>query len=311
MKYKMSYLLFLLILLAAIPYVITVSMTKNKKDKEIDFSSYKSGYYIILQRKKLDLETYLLTILPGQISMDDKEEALKAQAVILRTDIVRRMGKLRTMDAKSIPYQSQTNAQLKKILGEKQYDRTDQLRKKVVSETIKKVIVYKGNYIEPYFHGVSVGTTLDGKEWFGKEISYLKAKDSVKDVESPDYVTIKEETYGNVWENLKFHHLKVKTVEDVKKNLRIVRATKNGYVKEIQVGNGIVSGNDFARWFSLVSNNFYLESYGGKLRIICLGKGNGLGLSQYGAEKMAENGSTYKNILKYYYSNIQIVNLNE
>ena len=61
----------------------------------------------------------------------------------------------------------------------------------------------------------------------------------------------------------------------------------------------------------LASNNFYFEQYKGNLRIICLGKGNGLGLSQYGADQMAKQGKTYQKILKYYYPKTMIQKLYE
>ncbi len=89
MRYKMIYILFLIFLLITIPYVITVFL--SQQDKNIQFENYDSGYQVISGNDKDDLETYLLKILPGQISMDQENEAVKAQAVILRTDIIRRM----------------------------------------------------------------------------------------------------------------------------------------------------------------------------------------------------------------------------
>ena len=73
----------------------------------------------------------------------------------------------------------------------------------------------------------------------------------------------------------------------------------------------MIKGEDFADWFHLASNNFYFEQYKGKLRIICLGKGNGLGMSQYGAGTMANTGKSYKKILKYYYPKTMIQKLYE
>lgn len=294
-----------------IPYLITVSMTIRKEKKETNFESYDSGYKIISEKEEIDLEKYLLEILPGQISMDYEEETLKAQAVILRTDILRRMGKEKTMKEDDLPYQRQTDAQLKKAFGNKKYEIKDQLRKRVVSDTIGKVIFCGKSYIQPYYHGISVGTTLDAEEWFGKKISYLKAKDSVRDVEASEYMTVQNITYGKIVNKLKEKKGKEVTVEELKKNLCLKRTTRNGYVKEIQAGTVTVSGELWAEWFRLASNNFYLEAYDGKVRIICLGKGNGLGLSQYGANELAKEGKNYQKILKYYYSGIKIKDFRE
>lgn len=48
--------------------------------------------------------------------------------------------------------------------------------KKSVSETRGKVITYKNKLIEPYFHALSVGMTLDSREWFGKDLPYIREK---------------------------------------------------------------------------------------------------------------------------------------
>ena len=93
--------------------------------------------------------------------------------------------------------------------------------------------------------------------------------------------------------------------------MKVGSTTKNGYVRQVYIDTLSIKGENFAKWFHLASNNFYFEEYEGKIRIICLGKGNGLGLSQYGAEKMAEQGRTYQKILKYYYPNTTIKNLYE
>ena len=100
-------------------------------------------------------------------------------------------------------------------------------------------------------------------------------------------------------------------INRLEKNLRIGRTTKNGYVRQVYADSLMIKGEDFADWFHLASNNFYFEQYKGKLRIICLGKGNGLGMSQYGAGTMAKTGKSYKKILKYYYPKTMIQKLYE
>ncbi|HWT27632.1 MAG TPA: stage II sporulation protein D, partial [Mobilitalea sp.] len=82
-----------------------------------------------------------------------------------------------------------------------------------------------------------------------------------------------------------------------------------GYVTKIDLGSKSVPGEEFAKVVGINSNHFYIEDYEGKVRIICNGVGHGVGLSQYGANVMAENGSSYKDILTHYYTGVNIVNL--
>ena len=114
MRYKMIYILFLIFLLITIPYVITVFL--SQQDKNIQFENYDSGYQVISGNDKDDLETYLLKILPGQISMDQENEAVKAQAVILRTDIIRRMENKKQIARQKLPYTTYENSEYRKSL---------------------------------------------------------------------------------------------------------------------------------------------------------------------------------------------------
>ena len=257
MRYKMIYILFLIFLLITIPYVITVFL--SQQDKNIQFENYDSGYQVISGNDKDDLETYLLKILPGQISMDQENEAVKAQAVILRTDIIRRMENKKQIARQKLPYTTYENSEYRKKLGNRSYQSMDQKRKKSVSETRGKVITYKNKLIEPYFHALSVGMTLDSREWFGKDLPYIREKESLSDIEAKDYMSVKVMSYEKI-----AGMIKTKTKKDIKinrleKNLRIGRTTKNGYVRQVYADSLMIKGEDFADWFHLASNNFYFE----------------------------------------------------
>lgn len=309
MRYKMAYIFFLLFLLVTIPYVITIFM--DEKDKNVQFEDYDSGYHILADDKNMDLENYILKILPGQISMDQEEEAVKAQTVILRTDVIRRMGNKKNIKQKDLPYKVCEDEEYRSKLGNRAYQSMNQKRKKSVSETRGKVMMYKKHLIEPYFHALSVGTTLDSREWFGKDIAYIRERESLNDIEAKDYMSVKVISYDMIQKILKQQTGKEINIEKIKRSLRTGRTTKNGYVRQVYIDSMKIQGETFAKWFQLASNNFYFEEYKGKIRIICLGKGNGLGLSQYGAEQMAKNGKSYKSILKYYYPKIKITDLYE
>lgn len=308
MRYKMVYIFFLLFLLITIPYVITVFL--EDQDKNLQFETYDSGYHILSGNKTNDLETYLLNILPSQISTE-QEEALKAQAIILRTDILRRMGKKKEIQQEELPYIAYEDGQYRKKLGKREYQMMDQRRKQAVSETCGKVITYKNQLIKPYFHALSVGFTLDSREWFKNDLPYIREKESLCDIEAKGYMSVKNLDYETIIRTLRKYTKKSFGKDTIKEKLKVGNTTKNGYVRQVYIDTLSIKGENFAKWFQLASNNFYFEEYKGKIRIICLGKGNGLGLSQYGAEKMAEKGRSYQKILKYYYPKTTIRNLYE
>lgn len=284
----------------------------NKKSvKILSGENYDSGYKIEEKNNLIDLEAYLLKILPSQISMDQEEETIKCQAIILRTDLIRKMAKTKKIDIHKLSYQQYEDEQYKNELGDHAYEIMDQKRKKVVRETRGKVLTYKGNMIKPYFHAVSVGMTLDAREWFGKDIPYLKQRESLSDIEAKDYMTVMTVPYEQIQKILNGKETKKPTIDQIKKGLKIDQTTKNGYVKQVKIDKLLVTGEGFAKKLQLASTNFYFEDYKGKLRIICLGKGNGLGFSQYGANQMAKQKKSYKKILNYYYPKTSIKKLYE
>ena len=67
-----------------------------------------------------------------------------------------------------------------------------------------------------------------------------------------------------------------------------------------------MTGEEFRNCLNLNSACFYLKEVEGKVRIVTKGLGHGLGLSQYGANELAKEGKTYREILQYYYKDSSI-----
>ena len=82
--------------------------------------------------------------------------------------------------------------------------------------------------------------------------------------------------------------------------------TEGGSVKEIQTGGAIIKGTNFRKLFGLNSSNFTIQFTNNVAIIKCKGYGHGVGMSQWGANAMAKDGSTYDQILKHYYSGVEI-----
>ena len=291
-----------------IPYGITMIMTGvvGTSGEDIDFSS---GISIQIGKtepiEEIDLEDYVIGTMASQIPADYEMEALKGQAVIQRTNILNEMEKEKTMNGEDLPFQYLSKEELKEKWGEKNWETYYGRLRKAVIETAGTYMTYDGEYIEAYYHPVSIGTTVSAKELLGKDITYLQSVDSGKDVESKQYMNMQQFSYEEVKERLQSNGVTVEDA-DVKEKLKIEEKTKLGYVKTLAVGKKTVTGEQWAEWFSLSSTNFYLEDYDGSLRMIALGKGRGLGLSQYGANEMAKDGADFEEILKYYYQKITL-----
>ncbi len=299
-------------MLLVIPYVLTMIMSGVTGAGNME-ETFQSGIQIQVEESEqgeVDLEDYVIGVMASQIPADYEIEALKGQAIIQRTNILNEMEKEKTTNAKDLPFTYLSKEEMEKQWGEKNWSDYYARLKSAVSSTKGIYMTYDGEYIEAYYHPVSIGTTVSAKELLGKEITYLQSVDSSGDVESKDYMNIQQFDYSYVKQVLLEHNVTVEE-DEIKENLQIESKTKLGYVVKLSLGKKEITGEEWKEWFSLPSTNFYFEDYEGQLRIISLGKGRGLGLSQYGANEMAKSGASYQEILQYYYKEIALNKITE
>ena len=88
--------------------------------------------------------------------------------------------------------------------------------------------------------------------------------------------------------------------------LTVLEATKSGFVRKVNVFGTVVTGETFAQTLSLGTTNFHIDQVEEGYRIISIGKGSSLGMSLYGAGWKADQGSTYREIIAYYYPETSI-----
>ena len=84
-----------------------------------------------------------------------------------------------------------------------------------------------------------------------------------------------------------------------------------GGIKTVKLGGVTVEGTAVRELFGLRSTNFTVTTSDDSLTFHTIGYGHGVGLSQYGAKYMAENGADYREILAHYYPGTELVSLNE
>ena len=253
------------------------------------------------------MEEFLIYMVAGQMDLTYDLEALKAQSVIARTNFMREAAGKKKVEAEDLTVRYLMPEQFEEGLGDKKKEKIRQLLKKAVKETEGEVIFYEDKYIEALYHAVSIGTTVSSEEIYGISRAYLSEVPSSQDVESQEYMKVTLWAPEEVKEKLKSESIGAKIdVKDLIDQITVSEKTKNGYVKNVTVGKQKISGEDWQDLFGLLSTNFYLEEQEGKLRMISLGKGHGMGLSQYGADRLAKDGWGYREILEKYYPGTEI-----
>lgn len=192
---------------------------------------------------------------------------------------------------------------------EKWGDKYEEYHKKIagaVNEVLGQVIVYEGKPILAAYHCISSGQTEDAKELWNEEIPYLKSVKSPGDVLSPEFktvVTFTKEEFAEAVKKLDGITLPDETDEWVGE----AETSGAGTVLHIKIGSGNPTGLAVRDAFNLRSPCFTVSYKEGKFTFTVSGYGHGVGMSQYGADYMARQGNTYVEILKHYYTGVDIV----
>lgn len=164
-----------------------------------------------------------------------------------------------------------------------------------------QLLVQDSEPILAVFHAISGGNTEASADVFGGERSYLTPVPSPGDLLAPNYqttVTLTAEEFKAAaeaqWEGIAFEGEPQTWVGQAER-------TASGMVKTIKLGSMDVKGTEARTAFSLRSADFDLLYSEGNFVFTVRGYGHGVGMSQYGAEYMAQQGSSYQEILAWYY----------
>lgn len=311
-KTKALYCIVVIIVFLFTPFLITISMTGVIEDDISDSLvearrvnvKYKNG------SQAVDISKYMVGVLASRLSMSNEVEVLKAESIMVRTEIYRCMGDEMTIDNTDLNLQYLSDKDMKNLWGDS-YTANYNLIVDCISATSGKLINCNGQLIEPMYHEVSAGKTRLASQVFAgtnADYSYLTSVACEHDIEAKDYLSIKTFTYDDF---IKAFTGKYKDINISKENpgesVQIVSKCSADYILKIQVGNVLMTGEEFAQTLELNSSCFGIETANNSVKITTKGKGNGLGVSLYSADYMAKNGSTYEDILNKFYSNITIM----
>jgi stage II sporulation protein D len=258
------------------------------------------------QIETVPLENYLVGVVAAEMPADFNEEALKAQALTARTYIVK---KLVSKDTMGVP----KGAQVSDTILNQAYINEDEMRrnwgtayegkhKKIldaVRSTDGQILTYNGQAITATFFSTSNGYTENSEDYWTGSIPYLRSVPSPWDKKSD-----------------KFNSQKVISIPDFEAKLGVkISGNKIGDVTELTAGkrvgkvniNGkVLTGKEIREKLDLRSSDFSWVRKSNNIIITTKGYGHGVGMSQYGANGMAQEGKNYKDIVKYYYKGVEI-----
>lgn len=268
------------------------------------FSGVDGGVTIHLtDHEDLPLDDYLQRVVLGEMPVSFEAEALKAQAVATRTYTLKHRekhdGKLCT---DSTCCQAFCDDEMLAAFSEEDREKAAA----AVRDTDGLVLAYEGSLIDATFFSCSGGRTEDAVAVWGMEIPYLRSVDSPGEEDAKydhDSVFFSREQLEQA---LKIH------LEDPPNGwVGETSFTDGGGVASIQLGGANFSGVFLRKVLGLRSTAFTVIPEADGLRFDTRGYGHRVGLSQYGANAMAEKGDDFREILTHYYPGTTLLNYSE
>jgi len=265
--------------------------------------------------KVIDLEIYdyLIGAVAGEMPASYEKEAIKAQAVACYTyakwiKLNSDRSELSGADISDSSSKHQgylDESALRKKWGDK-YDSNIAKIKECVNEVMGEYMVYDNEPIVAVYHAISPGRTLSAASGWKKDIPYLKSVVANGDKLSPDFdstVTMSEAEFKKCAQKLDGASLS----GDAKDWVKSLKKDETGFVTSVKIGSKTFDGNDIRSAFALKSPFFTLTYKNKKFTFKVKGYGHGIGMSQYSADYMARQGSTYKEILLHFYTGVKLV----
>ncbi len=247
---------------------------------------------------------YLFGTVASEMGGDAPLEALKAQAVASYTYLLYRQkeNSSKGYDITDSPDSDQkfvTRAEVEAKWGENTTKYAENIDR-AIDETLDYIITDgKGEPILAAYHAVSSGKTDSAKIVWGEDYPYLQSVESIGDLLSPDYLSVRSFTEQEFAEKMAEY---VKLEGDAAKWIGAAEYSDSGRVISYTFGGTAVSGDDIQAALGLRSASFDVAYKEGELVFNVKGFGHGVGMSQYGARYLASTGSSFVEILSHYYT---------
>lgn len=268
--------------------------------------------------EEIDMVDYIVGNVSAEISPLYNEEAIKAQAVAAHTYALFRIQKEKASPTADLDgaylsddytkYQGYISVEDAKKKWGTNYDIYSQKIIQCVESVIDKIVTCDGKLIEPAYFAFCSGKTENSKNVFGNERKYLQSVISTGDALCPDLISTKNFTKAEFQKSAQ--DLEGSKLDDnAEKWIGDMEVSEIGTVISMAVGSKSYKGSEIQRAFSLKSNNFTVKYSKDVFTFTCKGSGHSVGMSQYGADYMARQGSKFDEILMHYYKNTEVISI--
>lgn len=298
----------------------TENQTEISNKNTYNYSKY--GTISLLHKKtgeveQVKLDEYLCNVVSAEMPATFEQEALKAQAIVARTYTIYKILNKKHDNADICDDSTCCQAWISKDnrlakWEENQRESNWQKICSAVNETSGKIITYENKPIDAFFHSNSgVITEVPVNVWGGTGYPYLQSVETSGENTYTQYaseVTLSQEELIN---KLKEKYSDISIDFTNSEDIKILEYTESTRVKTVKFGNHEISGVEARTLFGLKSTNFEISRDGNNIKFSVKGYGHGVGMSQTGADSMAKNGSKAEDIIKHFYTGVEITEVNK
>lgn len=258
---------------------------------------------------------YIIGCVAAEIPASYHDEAIKAQAVAAYTNLQRlkknpdsTLGGADISDNPATHQGYYDEAAQKEKWGE-HYDTYHEKIENNVREVLGQAVVYNGEPIIAAYSAICPGRSESAANIWGGDVPYLQSVISTGDKLSPDYqstVTLTAEQFREAVLQVDAEAVLSETHSEWIGDMT-VSANNTGVVLSVVIGGKSFTGLQARAMFGLRSPSFQINCTESGFDFKVAGYGHGVGMSQYGADYMARQGSTYREILAHYYPGTEII----
>ena len=338
MKKILLYLIGFIIIFFIIPVLLTISPKKenveetisnidknleetDNKQEQYDYQKYKTIKLLHTENgqvEEVNIDEYLYGVVSSEMPANYELEALKAQAIVARTytiyQIIHNSGKHENADICDDFNCCQAWISKDERMAKWSVEEAESNWNKIleaVNSTSGKIITYNGEPINAFFHANSGGVTESSLNiWGGIDYPYLKSVETAGEEGYSQYssevIYSKEELLNKIKE--KYPECEIDFSQE--NCIEIIEYTTSGRIKTIKFGNTEIAGTEARTIFELKSTNFTFAIEGDNIKFAVTGYGHGVGMSQTGADALAKSGANYEEIIKHFYTDVEIIEVN-
>ncbi len=301
--------------------IVNKAEENEVKAEEQNYEYSKYGVINLLHKKtgeveQVNIDDYLCNVVSAEMPADYEVEALKAQAIVARTYTIYKILNKKHDNADICDDSACCQAWISK---EDRLARWEESKREAnwqkiydaINNTKGKIITYNNQPINAFFHSNSGGITeIPVNVWGGTGYPYLQSVETSGEDAYTQYsseITLTQEELINKLK-AKYSDISIDFSND--EDIKILEYTESTRVKTIKFGNHELSGVETRTLLGLRSTNFEVTKEGNNIKFSVKGYGHGVGMSQTGADAMAKQGSAAEEIIKHFYSNVEIKDVN-